>query len=485
MNLNNKTSDTQIYIRNKYSNGLPYTSEDIHQETDLLKRKMGILVNSMIGSGLLETPTFIISEDSTTKSIGIKEPFPVNINGEVFLAGNSKDTYPIQVPKNYTGSIILLCWVTNISSSSTLYEYGGLNNKTLENNIIDDNLNIQTSSKYQIRWCICYTNVVYDYYNPSIISSVKLFNVKSESGLLSSVTLSSSNASILGHVYRYNSTSNIPSADNFIYMIPIGSIYNGIIASYKNTVNLVGATSVDEPSSDSINVWYNPTNDQVKLYFNGNWVNISSQEIIKQSTEPVTTKEGTFWYNPDTQEFKIYIPDTGFVGVTAKMGFIQLQNSHIFTSNVSTPSNIDVDIPIDTYLSTDILKVTYEGIELYEDLNYTLDSTNKKITLLDFTVNSGDRITFTATRLVSSSELSSTIELLNSHMTTNSTSTIFGHCRVTDEVSSNYDASTNTAATPAAVKSVENKINTLNDDTTNYNYKLGINNGLIYIRKVE
>jgi hypothetical protein len=221
------------------------------------------------------------------------------------------------------------------------------------------------------------------------------------------------------------------------------------------------------------------------MYLANDWREIGSAQILKGTTEPVgVTKEGTIWYNPDTNEFRTYIEGLGFVDSTAKVGFTQLQASHTFTQDIEDPQDITVPIPLETYLSTDILRVIYEGVELIQDEHYTLYTNNRTITLKDFTVNTGETIIFSIMRIVSSTDASTTARMLEDHMAVVGTPVVYGHVRVTDEISDTLTSSRYVAASPASVKSVENKINKLVDDTTSKNYKLGISNGLLYYEEV-
>lgn len=489
MNLSNKSSDIKLYSRNKYSDGLPYTSDDIHRDQDLRLRKLGLIMDSLIGSGPLETPNFEIIYAAGGMSARISKPIAVNLNGEIFLVGSSSNSYPITLTNaytNFTGSLVLICWYTKLTSSSELYEYGGLSNYTLQNDIIDSKLNIQTSARYQVRWNIGYCTNIFDYSNPVVQNINLVGSIKTEYGYVSSLVLNSTKMSVNGKFYTLPATTQVPSADGFIHVLPLAKVSNKTISSFNAPLSLSSIESSSTPNNNKQKVWYNPDTDTVKMYFNGAWRDVGGSSIIKQESEPTNNvKEGTIWYNTKLGEFKIYIEGIGFVDTYAKMGFVQLQATHTFMNSVNSNQNITITIPIDTYLSSDILKVSYEGLELIKDVNYTLNTANKTITLTDFTADSGDKVLFTITRLVGASDLTTTLSMLSNHMNDNGSSSSFGHVKLSDTSDTQFDESSGIAATPKSVKSVEDKINTYIDETTETVYELGVNNGLLFIREKE
>lgn len=486
MNLSNKTSDLKLYSRGKYSDGLPHTSNDIHQEQDLTLRKLGLILNTTIGSSLLENALFNSNvKDSDTLSVRLSKPITVNLNGEIFLIGNSEGLYPLEIPRTLTGSIVLVCWYTNVTANSTIYEYGGLCNNTMLNDITDEKLGIQTSSRYQIRWNLGYCAETFDYSNPSIKTITLLNSMLTENGFYTNLLLNSANMSLTGKFYTVPATSRLKSEDGLIHLLPLASVNNSVITPYNVQLNLSSIESTTPPSPNPHKVWYNPNTEDIKMYFNGAWRNVGGSVVLKSETEPTeNVKDGNIWYNPVLDEFKIYVDGVGFLGTYAKMGFVQLQSSHLFNEDIVTPQNITLPIPIDTYLSSDLLRISYEGLELIKGTNYTLNEINKTITLTDFTVNSGDTLVFTVTRLVGSSDLMTTLNLLENHINDLGNNTAAGHIKLTDTPAEQLDQSSGVAATPKSVKEVDNKINKYIDQVTEKVYEMGVNNGLLFIREV-
>lgn len=483
MNLSDRTSDLKVFSRNKYSDGLPHTSDDIHQEQDLMLKKTGMILDTLIGSSLLEPATFQLSINGDTTSVRLASPVPVNLGGDIFLIGNNENVYPLEVSSSFTGSIVLVCWYTNVTSNSDIYAYGGLCNEVVENDLLNSALGIQTSSRYQVRWNLALCDQQFDYSNPatSVIDGVHPF--LSENGETTRQSWTQG-VDIFGKFYRVPQSTSIPSTDGYVYILPIASVSSGTISPYKVQLPLTGIESTTTPSSNLHKVWYNPVTDEVKMFFNGEWRDVGSSPIVNQVQEPTgRIKEGTIWYNPGLGEFKVYIEEIGFVDTYAKMGFVQLQATHIVTETISTPQNITIPIPVDTYLSSDLLTVSYEGLELVKGTHYTLDTTTKSITLTDFTVDEGDVILFVATRLVGSSDLVTTLTLLENHINDTGNLNKSGHLKLTDTVSNLLTQNSGVAATPAALHAVAETVNSYKDESTGTAYEMGIENGILFIRE--
>lgn len=128
MNLDTRSTDTKLFSRFKFYNGLPYTAEDIHGETDNMYRKVNLILDSLVGSGVLETPSFDKQISGTNINIRVSKPFAVNIKGDIFLVGSSDNVYPITVSNTYKGTIIMVCWISSINNTTKNYEYGCMRN---------------------------------------------------------------------------------------------------------------------------------------------------------------------------------------------------------------------------------------------------------------------------------------------------------------------------------------------------------------------
>lgn len=460
IDLSSMTSDKKIYIRNKYYDGLPLTSNDLHNEKDLMIKKMSILLDNMIGSSPLEDPQLGFRRNENSIDIRFTKSLPINLNGEIFLVNNSENLYPWENISDNC-SLVLVAWYESINANSIIYEYGGIGNNPMENDLVEPTLKIQTSSRYQIRWHVTTTDKIFNSKNLDT-SEFTLSEVSSVLGTINNYTCKSENNSVDGKFIVNDISSGIlardssiiaPYSDGKIYILPIARV-----SKEDNTLD--------------VNVYHSPP--------------IGGNQIISQATEPEGYyKEGTIWYNNNTGEFKFYVNDIGFVDIYSKLGFVQLQATTFIKEASITPQDITLTIPIDTYLETDLLRVVYEGAELAPGINYTVDATAKTITLLNFTTEVGDAILFVVTRLVGTSDMKTTLTLLEDHIKEIGNNTASGHLKLSDYPDSSLNQTKGIAATPAALKNVENKINSIVDDTTGKSYRLGINNGLIYIKEED
>lgn len=213
----------------------------------------------------------------------------------------------------------------------------------------------------------------------------------------------------------------------------------------------------------------------------------NSKNIIKSSTEPSGVyPDGTIWYNTSTREFKTYIVDIGFVSGSSKMGLLRYQSVYTVPSDITTPQSITISIGISEFKEGDILEVIYEGLLLTATQHYTVNYTDKTITLQNFTVREGEVIAFIVTRVVDSSNITTIVSefndqttLLSSHIATTGSSTREGHVKLSDTISTS-DAASGIAATPKAVS--DSRI--ITDSKTSTNYRFGIESGRLYLEEV-
>lgn len=484
MNLDARSADTKLFSRFKFYNGLPYTAEDMHGETDNMYRKVNLILDSLVGSGVLETPVFSKQISSTSISIKVSKPFAVNIKGDIFLVGSSDNVYPITVPNTYKGTIILVCWLSNISNNTKNYEYGCMRNTEVSmSDLIDTTLNIQTSTRYQIRYDILPTTALLDYNSP-VCTNLPVSNMITDAGT-KTLTISSSIQSILDHIYVGNATSNIPSSDGKFYIIPIATIDSGSVIPVEITKNTISVSTNSEPTStrDGL-LWYNPTSKESKFYFGGEWKNLGGVSVTKKSTQPTSPTEGLIWYNTSTGEFKLYINEVGFVSLNNLLSFMQLLGSYTFTTT-HTNEDITISIPIEEFSDGDLLSVYYEGVVLSKGTHYILNTANKTITLLNFSTNIGDTLQFNDIRIINGNIDNSSLSLLNNHLNLKATENVQGHCKLSDTTDgSGLTVTTGYAATPKAVFDVKNMINVYTDETTNKKYKIKIYNGNITLEEI-
>jgi hypothetical protein len=77
---------------------------------------------------------------------------------------------------------------------------------------------------------------------------------------------------------------------------------------FLNPINLVNLSSDPSTASEG-DIYYNTTDDVVKVYANGTWVAIGAgdgSEITVSDTAPLSPETGDAWYKNDTGEFYIY-----------------------------------------------------------------------------------------------------------------------------------------------------------------------------------
>ena len=203
----------------------------------------------------------------------------------------------------------MLCWYTELGSSSTLREYGCIQNSTIVNDLTDNPLHIQTSKRCQVRWSLFLSSTVFDYNNPTVRDITSSTPIYSETGSIGFVTFSRTNQELVGNFYKVPSAETMtPSSTGYLYILPIANINNGNIVSIKT--NHVGSCIVSEtePLYKNYKLWYNPSTKNTKLYLNGIWIGLNETDIIASTTAPTgILKSGTLWYNTTTGSIRVYI----------------------------------------------------------------------------------------------------------------------------------------------------------------------------------
>lgn len=372
MLIGNRQSESKLYRGIKYYNGLPLTSEDRHEDSDLVAKKTALFTNNLVGNGTLNEPDCIIS----SSGVSLSEPSVVLIDGDVSLI-QTDEGFPMASMSDITlaghedGILCILGWYQHLDHSSTIKSYGGVMNSTLENDLTDPRFGgIQVSTRYQFRWAT--TLIDYNVFTSGEPFSVQYF-ARSEDGVLLNPSVREV-IEVPGNNDRVKVSTIPPSMSSYA----VSDLYIVPIFRYR--------------LSDGV-ITYASSHRSIKP--------IPSPEILKSSTEPTGEfREGTYWYNPDTGTYQVYISDR-FASTTNSLSLRQYTNTVVLEGEITTPSDIEVDIGISQYLPSDILRVIYEGVELIEGENYSLDNTGNKITLSSFTTRAGDKVTFIVNKLVS------------------------------------------------------------------------------------
>lgn len=449
MLIGNQYSDNKVYRGIRHYDHLPLTSGDIHEYADTLYMKNAYIMNNIIGYGTLNTPTVTISR----AGIRLNEPAVLLIDGDVSLIQSDDDTPIIsrdiiELASHSSGVICVVGWYQSLTVSSTLRNYGGVANSVLPNDLLNEELDMQISTRYQFRWA------------PILLSSDDLTSdsitfdllARDESGELLGGNYSITSTSKFGNAFIAPRPAEMEYALSDLYIVPV------LKYSYDST-----STNITAASS------YLPITPK------------GSSGFISSETEPVGEYvEGTTWYNPITREFKTYVKGTGFVSNSSTMGFLQYQSVYSVPSSITTPQDIEIPINISELESGDILQVIYEGLTLVAGENYIVDYNTHKIKLLNFTVADGDLITFTATKIVEANDITNITATFVSHMASIGSDTREAHVKLSDAIDSTSDVTGGVAATPKAV--YESKL--VVDSTNNVRYKFGVENGLLYLEEV-
>lgn len=447
MLIGNQYSDNKIYRGIRHYDSLPLASEDIHEYTDTVYMKTAYIMNNIIGYGALNAPAVTISNSG----IRLTEPTVLLIDGDVSLI-QSDDGAPLISKSEIAeagysiGSICIVGWYQAITANSTLRNYGGVKNSILPNDLLDEEFGVQLSSRYQFRWV------------PILLDSEDLSN----DTITFALSDRDSTGELLAETHEITATKKF--GDSFTAPAPmdyaVSDLYVVPIAKYLYDVDS------DNIQSASAHVPVSPK---------------GSSGFIKSETTPLGEyPEGTTWYNPITREFKTYVEGVGFVDSASTMGFLQYQSIYTIPTAIETTQDITLPIDINEFEEGDILQVVYEGLVLIANEHYTINYNNHTITLLGFTVNLGDKITFTVTKIVEANDITNITTTFTTHMASTGSSTREAHVKLSDSIDSTSDANGGTAATPRAV--YESRL--IADTTNNIKYRFGVENGLLYLEEV-
>lgn len=310
----------KMYRGIKFYDSLPLTSGDLHEYADILHMKNKLFMDSIVGSGVLNEPGLTIS----STGISLLSPSILLLDGDISLIQSDSNILSINdiTSSGVTNGVLCVVgWYQLLTASSTLRSYGGVNNSTLENDILDDKLMMQVSTRYQFRW----DTVIIDrnlFYSSEESITFTLKNRES-TGELTSGTTQITTSSNLGGVRVALKPSIMDYAVSDLYIVPI------LEYEYSNSV-----ISSASPSKS-----------------------ISPNTSVKTSL----------------QEYR---------------------NTISIGRDISSPTDIDVNIGISEYTEDSILHVTYENLLLNEGEHYTISSDRTYITLKEFTTLPEEQITF-------------------------------------------------------------------------------------------
>lgn len=367
MLVSKKYSDDRLYRGVRVYDGLPLSSDDLHEYADTLQRKNAFLLNNIVGAGALNEPACQIS----AAGISLESPSVILVDGDIALIqADSAPLVPIDLIRQANYSEGLLCaigWYQHLTHSSTLRAYGGVNNSVIENNLVDEELAIQLSTRYQLRWDIVLIDAA-AYASGSSIS-INLLSRDAAGNSLSEyipITIPASDQT----VRSVAKPSSMDYAVSDLYIVPI--------LSYQYS-----ESSISDAKA------YRPTR--------------GTGGFSNSETEPTGERvEGDIWYDPQNRVFKFYINGLGYVPIATDPRLARYTNQYVFDRSTTSNSNIPLDIGISLQNSSYTLDVYYEGLLLSPNTDYVVDAVNNQVTLLNFTTRVNDTVTFVVTGLVES-----------------------------------------------------------------------------------
>ena len=188
------------------------------------------------------------------------------------------------------------------------------------------------------------------------------------------------------------------------------TIDNSLIFALKGDITYTGNT---EPVNKPAGMWwYNPDTDDLKFRTDTTWIQGGGAKLIKSATAPVDgLKDSLLWYNTTTDEVKIYITGVGF----KSLGSVTIMQ---FESTYTAPNDgIDtVPINIAGYTSGQVLLVDQDGVTLAKGSQYNMNQDSTAITLLGYTLLTGESIHFTNLRAIATEEIQAAVDLVQSHI---------------------------------------------------------------------
>lgn len=444
MFIGNKYADNKLYRGLKHYDHLPLTSEDIHESSDINYRKASLVLDNIVGSGTLNEPLCSIS----STGISLNTPAVLLIEGDISLIQSTGDiisSSEIESSGYTDGLVCIVGWYQSLTSTSTLREYGGVRNDILENDLLDNPLKIQVSTRYQLRWDV----VVVDKnsYDSGESMSITLLN-RDANGEVTSGTSMITTKSSLGFIRTADKPTTMDYAVSDLYIAPIIKYHyeEGVISG-------VEAVKSIKPAGGS--------------------------KLIISAIEPTGKfEDGAIWYNPDTSVFKFYVSGLGFLAASSEIALMQYNNTARIEEQLES-QDIEIDIGIPSYEDGDILQVIYNGVVVDKEA-YSINAEDNKIKLLRFSSDIGDSVTFLVTKLVNTNTATTIAAEFNSHVSKLGDSSKKGHLSLSDTANQILDTSMGIAATPKSVYDAT----TIIDTATNKKYRLKVTNGTLGIVEV-
>lgn len=330
MNIGSQYDDKKLYRGIKHADGLPLTSEDLHEYADTQIKKTDYLLSSILGSGMIKEPSYSL----TSGNLFLSEPLVLNIEGDIALVKQS--TSPLFSDWNTSGSttegiIAIVGWYQLIDSTTTMKEYGGVNNDTLTNDLVRSPLDMQVSTRYQFRWDVVgYEGVDKDLSN---LPTNFTFKNRDKDGTMTSGTnyVVSSTATKIDSLYKGTAAQTISYAiNNQVYIIPILHYTYDTLQSVVTSIRSIGVRKTSQAKVINISVTLTVAD----------WVEDADTGIITQSVSNENiTATNTLIVSPDSDSWVAYFGS----GIRATA---QSNGSITFTCDAIPETDVLVNIAI-------------------------------------------------------------------------------------------------------------------------------------------
>lgn len=280
MQIGTNFSEKRVYRGIKHYDSLPLLSKDIHEYSDTVAAKNSYIMKNVLGNGTLNEPKLVISGSG----IALTEPSVVSIDGDIALIQADSQLVSMNdiVSAGHTkGAVCIVGWYQHLNATDVVRGYGGVLNTSITNDLLDNPLNIQASTRYQFRWdVVLLAHDVVASTNKSVTFSHK---VRDKDGTYLELVKNITTSSMNGDVRTLASSEHIPYATGPIYLVPILSYdYDGS--------NIVDAKAWKSRKPGS------------------------AGEFLVSETKPAGVyTAGSTWYNPLLKEFQYYVSGVGFV----------------------------------------------------------------------------------------------------------------------------------------------------------------------------
>lgn len=152
MNFSQKFDVKKLFSAVRFFDGLPLVHEDLHQLQDKERFARKTMASRLAYQGILDSPDISVEGGQLVLRKSV-----LNLEGDFFVIQSSDGILEIPIPANTGGgsrtdTVVLEGFFKEVTATSTLKEYGGLNNSTISNDLTHQGTGIQVSTRYQFQW---------------------------------------------------------------------------------------------------------------------------------------------------------------------------------------------------------------------------------------------------------------------------------------------------------------------------------------------